>query len=366
VKVDVPTSNIHTVWEGYSTPQNSDRDVYYNASRLVTEQIDEDHNDQFRFKLEVSNSREKINQNDARSWQTIPVDQSAPAVTAVPCGPDAEDDEWNVFMAWADGRNYDSANYDIFYALKSTCGSNLGGNRLLNDGVRLYNYDTSNPSWDEYDAGHPPPGRQVNPTVAADIQLKGMLVSGGYVYLAWEDDRAGDPQAERDVYFARTNLTFSNQPPYNLHHDGAGGQISNVLDSGSEDTLWYTIEWAAQKPTSTYVTVQTRLGNTIAQVLNSEWYPQRFPYQPQPGDCQAIGSGAPLQGYDAPGQHIEDASGNFWPRARYIQYRVNFYTRDAMHTPELDRLTVYYDNGLGDGGRPNIRHTYLPIAFKRR
>jgi hypothetical protein len=360
VKVQVPTSDIHTVWEGYSTPANLDRDIYYNVSKLVVEQFGT--SNEFRFQLSVGSSNEKINQNDARDWQTAPVDQSGPALTAIPCGPDAEEEAWNVFIAWADGRNYDSFNQDIYYTVKSTCGAAVAGNQMLNDGVRLHDFDASDPNYDDYDPGHPPPSKQLNPSVAADIQLEGLTVSGGYLYLAWEDDRAGNPQVEKDVYFARSNLTLFNQGATGIPFGGAGSQISNILDSGREDTTWYTVDWTAAKPSSTYVTIQTRLGDTIAEVLASDWYPQRFPYQPQPGDCWATSSGAPSPGYDAPGQHIEDASGNFWPQARYIQYRVNFYTRDETHTPELDNLTIYFDQGAS--GSSGGHYTYLPLILR--
>jgi hypothetical protein len=78
------------------------------------------------------------------------------------------------------------------------------------------------------------------------------------------------------------------------------------------------------------------------------------------GDCLAQTSGAPIQGYDAPGQHIENAAGGYWPKARYIQYRVNFYTRDSSLTPALDSMTLYYStvNGPGTGHSSKL---YLPL-----
>ena len=232
---------------------------------------------------------------------------------------------------------------------------------MLNNGVRLHNFDTSNPSFDEYDAGSPLPGKQLNPSVAADIQLEGQLVSGGYLYLVWVDNRAGDhPNAEQDIYFARSNLTFFNQGVFGY---GAGSYISDILDSEDDDTTWYTIDWTAATPSSTYVTVQTRLGDTITDVLASEWYPQRFPYQPQPPECDATRTGAPIAGYRA-GGHIEDASGAFWPEGRYIQYRVNFFTRDSIYTPELDDLTIFYDRQGPSNGNEKDNFTYLPLIMK--
>jgi hypothetical protein len=362
IEVEVPVSDIHTVWEGYNTPENVDRNIYYNQSQIsVSQQGDEN---TFEFVLSIGGS-EQINQNDTRSWQTAPVDQRDPALVAAPCGGSTDEEAWNIFIAWSDGRNYDNSNYDIYYDLKSSCGASFPGNQMLNDGVRLHNFDATNPSYSDYNLGHPPPGRQLNPSVAADIRLQGSTVNGGYLYLVWEDDRAGDPQKEKDIYFARSNLTYFNQKPYVFDH-GAGSQISAVLDSGSADTAWFTLSWSAITPASTYVTVQTRLGNTVAEVLASDWYPQRYPFQPQPWDCSASETGAPIAGYNSPGQHIEDASGNFWPKARYIQYRVNFFTRDETKTPELDNLTLYYlADGTVSGGSPGFDHQiFLPLLIK--
>jgi hypothetical protein len=108
------------------------------------------------------------------------------------------------------------------------------------------------------------------------------------------------------------------------------------------------------------------MGSTITEALTSDWYPQRFPYQPQPWDCAALSTGAPLPGYDAPGQHIEDAAGNFWPKARYIQYRVNFFTRESDKTPVLHDVTIYYDNAApdGNGGDPKTERVYLPLILR--
>jgi hypothetical protein len=369
VEVEVPVTGIHTVWQDYRNGP-LDPDIYYSLSQFGVKQAQADEN--FDPELFLGGNA-KINQNDGRDWQTTPVEQGNPTITAYPCGGDADETGWNVFIAWSDGRNYDSFNYDIYYTVRSTCEgmpSGLASNLMLNDGVRLYNFDTSNPSYDDYDAGNPPPARQLHPSVAADIQTDWPYVLGGYLYLAWEDDRAGNPQAQWDIYFARSNLTFFNHHVPDVISGtfgyGAGSQISNILDSESDDTIWYTVDWSAATDDSTYLTVQTRLGDTIADVLNSAWYPQRFPYQPQWWDCAAYESGAPLPGYNAPGQHIENASGRLWPQARYIQYRVNFYTRESTNTPVLDNLTIYFDNGIrpGDGGNGVKSYIYLPMVLK--
>lgn len=353
VEVEVPVTSLHAVWQDYrnGTAEDPDPDIYYSASQFGVAQVGQ----AFDPELTIG-ANEKINQADTRAWQTEPVIQREPAIAAAPCAGDATEEQWNVFIVWADGRNYDSANYDIYYSIRSTCDGfpeALVPNHMLNDGVRLHNFDTSNPSYDDYAPDHPPPGYQVSPSVATDILIDWPFVLEGHLYVAWQDDRAGNPQTQKDIYFARSNLTYLNHASDGY---GAGSQISKVLDSGSDATTWYTVDWWAATNVSTYVTVQTRLGDTITEVLNSAWYPQRFPYQPQPGDCSALGSGAPLPGYSAPGQHIEDAAGNYWPQARYIQYRVNFFTRDSAKTPELDNLIVYY--------QPGTRRLYLPLVVK--
>jgi hypothetical protein len=365
VEVEVPVAGIHTVWQGYNAPAELDRDIFYNLSRIEVEQ--EGNANAFHLKLAVGNN-EKVNQEDARSWQTSPPDQLDPAVAAAPCGAGAEAEGWNLFIAWADGRNYDSANYDIYFTVKSTCEgmpSGLAQNLMLNDGVRLHGFDAGNPSYADYDAGSPPPARQVNPGIAADLRSEWPYVAG-YVYLVWEDDRAGNPQAQKDIYFARSNLTYLNQDAWY----GAGSHISDVLDSGSDEATWYTIYWTGATDVSTYITLQTRLGDTITQVLASEWYPGDFLIQPQLWDCQqppeADQSGAPLPGYNAPGQHIQDAAGHVLPRARYIQYRVNFFTRDSQKTPRVDSVSIYFDNGLdsGEGEPPRGVRIHLPLILK--
>jgi hypothetical protein len=365
VQVEVPVGEIHTVWQGYNTAAELNRDILYNLSKIKPEQ--EGNTYSFRYTLNVGASQ-KINQDDTRSWQTAPVDQQDPTLVAAPCMTGGEEAGYNLFMAWSDARNYDSRNYDIYYTVRSTCPGmpqGLGQNLMLNDGVRLYNFDASNPSYEDYDAGSPPPAKQLNPTLATDMRSEWPFVHG-YLYVAWEDDRAGNPQAERDIYFARSNLTYFNQNAA----FGAGSYISDILDSASEESTWYTIDWTGSTDVSTYITLQTRLGDTITDVLASEWYPQRFPFQTQPWDCtdppEGDQSGAPLPGYGAPGQHIEDGAGLFRPQARYIQYRVNFFTRESDKTPLLDNVTIYFDNGLPDeqDNQPKTQRLYLPLVIR--
>jgi len=358
VEVVVPVTGIHTAWQDYrnGTPGSPDPDIYYNVSQYGVSQV----GGVFGTELTVG-ANEKINAYDLLPWQTQAPIQKEPALTAAPCVGNDSEDQWNVFIVWSDGRNYDNANYDIYYTIRSTCDGfpeDLLPNHMVNDGVRLHYFDAANATYRAYSLDHPPPAYQVNPSVATDLEIAWPIVFGGYLYVAWEDDRAGDPQVEKDIHFARSNLTFLNQAQYGY---GAGSQISNILDAGSIGATWYAVDWEAATDHSTYITVQTRLGNTIAEVLNSPWYPQRFPFQPQPGECDvfpydAFASGAPLPGYNAPGQHIEDALKKLYPQARYIQYRVNMYTRDSTKTPILDSLTLYYE--------PGIAYIYLPLILR--
>jgi hypothetical protein len=85
-------------------------------------------------------------------------------------------------------------------------------------------------------------------------------------------------------------------------------------------------------------------------------------------------SGAPLPGYDAPGQHIEGPpersqhpNGKWWPKAQFIQYRVNFFTRDSTQTPALSDLIIHFEPGIvNSNGKPNngSDYVYLPLVLK--
>jgi hypothetical protein len=149
---------------------------------------------------------------------------------------------------------------------------------------------------------------------------------------------------------------------------GSGAYISRIFDGGSPDTEWYNVDWHAITDDGTYITLQTRMGNTPAEVLASDWYPRADDPEDYPYRDDAVSIGAPLEGYDAPGQHIENASGDTCPdncpTARYIQYRVNFWARDAEPDPGV---TVLYTPFLFDvilGYEPPF-DIYVPLVLRR-
>ena len=371
----VPVTTIHVVWQDFrhstDLSLSNDPDIYYTAFTIEpdpmcpwpivrTEQVEQ----------------LQVNKNDIRSWQTGPVWQGEPDVAATAsCGPLGESAGYNAYVVWADGRNYggELENQDIYFRLFSSVGAPsdfVGENNIVvNDHARLHDFHSG--QYTTYRQDLPPHARQRNPSIAATMVVDCLNLSG-YLYVAWDDDRLADPFVNRNIYFARSNLTFGGHyreytappgappdTPGQGERYGSGSFISEIFDSGSPDTIWYVADWHAVTEDGTYITLQTRLGNTRQQVLNSDWYPKRFPYPDDP-----ISKGAPLQGYDAPGQHIEDAAGHYFPQARFIQYRVNFWARNMaslpsaveLHTPTLFDVILHYE-------RPPV--IYLPAIYKK-
>jgi hypothetical protein len=233
------------------------------------------------------------------------------------------------------------------------------------------NHDSE--SHETYRLDRPPHARQRSPSIASTLIAEWPTISGGYLYVAWDDDRIADPFEDRNIYLSRSNLLFGGHrrtyqapqapPPDVPGQDvryGSGAFVSEIFDSRSPDSTWYVIDWHAVTDSGTFITLQTRLGDTREEVLNGDWYPKRFPY---PDDPAGGSPGAPLQGYDAPGQHIEDANGDYTPQARFIQYRVNFWARDTSAARDLTTLLTpfLYDVILHYEGPTGI---YLPIIFR--
>ncbi|MCL7452113.1 MAG: hypothetical protein M8467_03590 [Anaerolineae bacterium] len=369
-QVEVPVATMHVAWQDFrnSTPPeaNNNPDIYYDAVTLQP-----DTQEPWPIVLSSEGQR-KVNDNDQRAWQSVPVWQGEPDVAARGTALTlAESVGYNAYVVWADGRNYggELKNEDIYFRLISNVGEPsafVGGNNvMLNDNVRLHNFDPV--MYDSYRLDMPPHARQRNPAIASTLTAEWPTITGGYVYAAWEDDRLTNPSMDRNIYFARSNLLFgghrrifdtADDPPGEGERYASGAFVSQIFDSSAAESIWYMADWHATTDSGTYITVQTRLGNTREEVLSGDWYPERFPY---PDD--ALGPGAPLQGYDAPGQHIEDAAGDYWPQARFIQYRVNFWARNAaslpgivqLNTPFLFDVILHYD-------RPPI--IYLPIVFR--
>jgi hypothetical protein len=371
-QIQVPVTTMHIAWQDFrnSTPgTNDDPDIFYTT--LTVEPLGE-------FPWPVvfnAGAQQQVNEGDARAWQTGPVWQADPVVAATSSGLTlAESESYNAFVAWSDWRNYspgDFDNADIYFRLFSTVGNPtefVGGNNVMvNDNVRLYNTDFAEPAYSDYRLDMPPHARLRNPSIASTLLAKWPTIFGGYVYVVWDDDRAGNPFEDRNIYLTRSNMLFGGHrrifdapgtPPGEGERYGSGAFVSAIFDSGWRFTTWYTIDWHAVTDDGTYITLQTRMGNTPTEVLASDWYPQNYPYPDDP-----VSTGAPLQGYDAPGQHILDAFGNKWPRARYIQYRINFWARDAEADPNVTVLNTptLYDVILHYEQPPYI---YLPVIFQ--
>ncbi len=371
----VPVTTMHIVWQDFrhSTDQalQNNPDIYYTA--FTVEPASE-----FPWPLTWTEETGQLqaNEDDERAWQTGPVWQGEPDVAASGSGLTlAESDGYNAYVVWSDGRNYGGEldNLDIYFRLFSNLGGPtefVGGNNVVvNNNARLHDFTSGN--YIGYRRDLPPHARQRNPCIASTLVADWPTIFGGYVYVAWDDDRSTDPFVDRNIYMARSNLLFGGHnrvyvappgappdaPGQGVRY-GSGAFVSEIFDSGSPDTVWYVVDWHAVTDSGTYITVQTRVGNTRQEVLNSDWYPKRFPYPDDP-----ISVGSPLQGYDAPGQHIEDAAGNYFPQARYIQYRVNFWARNVatvpgvvvLHTPFLFDVILHYE-------RPPV--VYLPAVYK--
>jgi hypothetical protein len=348
VELVLPVGYLHTVWQDFRNGADNP-DIYYAAATLRPSE-----DDPSVLILDVG-PNEPINQNDQRAWQTQPAWQGYPELDARTYrNPTTDLDEYDVYIVWADGRNYDNQNVDIYMAVRSTgalaaCGFLTENNHMVNDGVRLHACDFDSPGCAEYSPDSPPPAHQIRPSIASDIVRENEDILDGYVYVVWDDDRIANPFEDRNVYLARSNLTFGGHYRQFTASDpsipgqgtryGSGAFVSEVFDSGSTLTTWYIADWHAATDNYTYDTLQVRMGNTLEDVLNGEWYPKDFPYP------DGLEIGAPLQGYDAPGQHIVDAGGNKWPQARYIQYRVNFWTKAPAicNSPVLYDVTLHFE-----------------------
>ncbi len=288
-------------------------------------------------------------------WQNQPK-QFDPSIT-VWTYPDFMNDEreipYEVYVAWADGRNFDDLNYDIY---QWRYGDAADGTRnfQLNDDAKIRNFDPVYLS--DYTADRPPPARQVHPAIASNI--------GGDLRMAWQDNRYSVYAVDlNDVFFARTPFEFQDYGPIGgVGVRRVGAFVSKAFDScpgmveGSPDcdTKWFKIDYGGVTPLGTWIALQTRVGNTINDLLNAEWYPQNLVWEPQ---------GAyhiPVRGYLGPGAYIVDGGGE-WPQARYAQYRVNFWSLGA--TPYLYYVTLFHGRASQQGTYGNV---YLPILFKTR
>ena len=367
-EVELPVTTMHVVWQDARNSTgpgtNDNPDIYYQAMT-----VEPYTHSPWPLVFETEDEQLQINGNDERDWQDAPPWQGEPDVAATGSGLTLGDSEgYNAYIVWADGRNYggDFDNLDIYFRLLSNVGEPsafVGGNNIaVNSGARLHEFTLD---LDDYRKDIPPHARQRYPSIASTLIAEWPLIYDGYVYVVWDDDRILDPFVDRNIYMTRSNLMFGGHRwlyggpgPGQGERYGSGAHVSEVFCSAAYDTTWYVADWHAVTDAGTYLTLQTRLGDSRAEVLSSDWYPERFPY---PDD--ALGPGAPLQGYDAPGQHIEDENGEYWPEARCIQYRVNFWARDAAYSPGVVELnTPFLFDVILHYERPFM--VYLPVLFR--
>ena len=385
---------IHVTWRDYRnsagndpdpTWAGNDPDIYYAYCPFEPDPA------KWLPKLVIrSGQSESVLRHDTADWQagSGPPKQFDPDIAGFSI-PGCEI-PYDVMVTWADGRNYNNRNFDI-YVWTYGCHSRGSNNYGVNDETKIDGFDPD--IFDEYSPGRPPAAYQQQPSIAVSPSPLGSGLC--YYYLSWADNRLSPVGANNcDVFFTRSNFSyFANYdvheygedciPPCQSGGMGAGAFISKIFDScpgqpvGSSecDTQWFKVDYGGVTPTGSWIAVQTRVGDTVTDVLNSEWWPQTLLWAPQ-GGCWV-----PLRGYLGPGCYIEQA-GNHWPQARHAQYRVNLWTMcsgesnppvnsipvkfppspdDIDQTPILYYVTLFYGSASGQGTYGNV---YLPIILK--
>jgi len=221
-------------------------------------------------------------------WNTIGSIQEHPAFSPGP--PDSD----IVYILWADRRNFDSWNSDIYVARpwreRDSSEYVVDENLIVNDNAKLLQYLRD----DRYLYGAPASVRQYRPAgIYSDI--------GDVPYVVWDDDRRADPLAgyalERSVFFARPGT-----PP------SPGIFMSRIFEANDE-TYWNLLEWWGVTPVCTKIFFQTRTGNT-------PWPDHTWNDWTGPAWDAEEG----MWVYDAPAE-IVDESHDLYPMARYLQYR---------------------------------------------
>ncbi|GEM_PF-1776265 len=404
VRLLAPVADIHVVWQDFRNGL-SNPDIYY---ALVHYEPTPEDPTVYKLTFEPN---EKVNWGDDLGWlRGEKAWQGEPTIAARPACPEEGDYYYDVYIAWADSRNYDELNTDIFMAMKTTCPVppwqdwNRGNgwiNWNVNSGARMR--EANLPIYSRYPPDNPPHTRQQRPAIAVATLNPWPISPWGRIYLVWDDNRKGGKvglwRENRDVFFATSSLGFVDYLP---GYTSSGTYVSPIIDAG-EVVTWYIISWKALLPEYSYMTVQTRVGNDLTAFEGDKnWVPWDFPcasipvclpsrpcgepiagacnricpYPPSPDDCEGRESGAPLQGYKGPGEHIRllgitaegqklysvenqakiaASDGSLFPRARYIQYKINFWTRHWSETPFLQEIVLHYQAPY---------RVYLPLILK--
>lgn len=391
--VNTPSAGFYFAWQDYRNSTDSamtnDPDIYsgYISFDLTGGSLDED------LTLDAN---EDTSQDGAGAYL-----QESPALATrsyTYIDPDSGLETYfghSAFIVWADRRNPGHGCSDIYMAVrgdaeKETTAMWTGNVIQVNSGAHAENLAGS--TYLDYEVGDPPGAFQVRPSVAADLWAgpatdeNDLHWHRGFVFVGWDDNRRGG--YDRDVYMARSNMTyFANYdfygidplqvavaPPGQYCKFGAGSYVSPIYDVGVDDVIWDRIEWNAATASSTFVTLQTRVGSDPENM--GEWLPKTFPF----GTVGLENLGAPLQGYGEPGEYIVDAEGRIHPSGRYIQYRVNLWTwplygptsgwcgsladepqivwdYPVARTPIVYSVTLHYTGGL--------RTALLPMVMRR-
>jgi PKD repeat protein/predicted GH43/DUF377 family glycosyl hydrolase len=145
----------------------------------------------------------------------------------------------------------------------------------------------------------------------SDWDVYPTLVPYGSTYRMWYTGK--DSANNRKIGLATMRYPFS------------GILTSIIFDSGSENTLWGSINWTEVNPPGTNITFSTRTGNTsIPDSSWSLWSPEMW---------------------DETGSQISS------PPGRYIQYRATLSTSDQYSKPVLSDVTIQYLKGaVADAG----------------
>ncbi len=321
--------------------------------------------------------------NEPPVFSSEPSDQTTPDMEVLPTPPDRiledKDFEEQTFLvklgwgAWADKRNRDSFNEDIF--LRPIVREDITRTLTINFEERM---TPQLPAFEFEDREEialqtvqdniknqivlrrpgiqadfdPPNAQQANPAVSFALFGDPNDLENYAFYVGWDDNRNSNPllgfEGNKDVFAARLQLgdTLENG---DLRPTRTGTYLSPVLGNGSLAT-WYDIKWWGDISADGVVSLQTRFGLD--------------PNSPEPPQENVVGNGwtqwTGIGGtggfYTAPGQHITAPDGSFFPQSYYVQYRVNFNPagggQQGIHC--LSEIDLNYELEFGPVYLPNI------------